>query len=174
MNESSLPSLSDLPRVGRWTSKDPSGLRGSDISLYAYALGAPTNYLDSSGHDPERAADLGENILEYIIYCSIVADSVWNESRKMVFASGREQSDYLHAATACKITERYGPIRGGTASYLKEGRSTIDYCVECVTNLLRGNRPRPPGEFWEDTRKDLDAAGAGIREARTPSPETRP
>lgn len=36
---------------GRWTTKDPSGLRGG-VNLYTYAMGDPINYVDMRGRTP--------------------------------------------------------------------------------------------------------------------------
>ncbi len=38
------------PETGRWTSKDPSGFSGGDLSLYGYVLNDPVNLIDPTGH----------------------------------------------------------------------------------------------------------------------------
>ena len=40
------------PRLGRWTAKDPIGFEGGDTNLYAYVLGDPVNFFDSTGKYP--------------------------------------------------------------------------------------------------------------------------
>lgn len=44
------------PSIGRWTAKDPTGFRGGDANLYAYAYGDPVNYVDVNGLNPMLVA----------------------------------------------------------------------------------------------------------------------
>src|SRR5262249_35292026 len=40
------------PKIGRWTTEDPSGISAGDPNFYRYAGNDPTNYTDSTGLEP--------------------------------------------------------------------------------------------------------------------------
>ena len=65
--------------IGRWTAKDPTGFRGGDANLYAYAYGDPVNYVDVTGLDAIAAHG---GTLTYF-------DNAWQPLGRFSYTTGR-------------------------------------------------------------------------------------
>jgi RHS repeat-associated protein len=142
--------------VGRWTTKDPVGISGTDTNLYAYVRGDPINYLDLDGLDLCLArTDAGSMIVDESISAKAIefihraVEYGWDGGINSTFRTTPKQTELFNNR---KKGERVA--EPGTSSH--EAGFAIDLDWASVTPEAREALSRAATEcgFWQTVRGD--------------------